>query len=541
MQKIEMKNIEKNYGNRRILDIEDLKIFTGEKIGIVGNNGEGKTTLLKIIKGLDKDYDGQLIIKGSIEYVSQLDEAESKFLNGKYSSIFEVANKYNKNMSGGEKTRFKIAQALSKEPEILILDEPTSNLDMDGIELVSRELEKYLGTILVVSHDRTLLDRVCDKILELDGGKIKSYKGNYSDYKTQKEMEVERASFEYNRYVNEKNRLLTVRDNVDKKSSSIRRTPSRMGNSEARLHRMGGQKNKMKLDNTAKALETRIEHLEVKEKPKEEEKIKLEILETSKVHSKVLISGEKINKKFGKTIIFDSAKIEILNNKKYALIGKNGSGKTSLIDMIIKGESLEKSQSLKLGYFNQEMKILDDNKTILENIMETTIYDENFVRLVLARLLFRGNRVYEQVANLSGGEKVKVSLAKIILEDINMLILDEPTNYLDIASLEVIEEILKDYDGSVLIVSHDRAFIDNIVDEIFIIEDKKIINFAGNITEYEKSKNKPVKNKGEENKKLLLENEMAQILGRLSGDESEASKKLLNDRYIEIMREIREL
>lgn len=541
MQKIEMKNIEKNYGNRRILDIEDLKIFTGEKIGIVGNNGEGKTTLLKIIKGLDKDYDGQLIIKGSIEYVSQLDEAESKFLNGKYSSIFEVANKYNKNMSGGEKTRFKIAQALSKEPEILILDEPTSNLDMDGIELVSRELEKYQGTILVVSHDRTLLDRVCDKILELDGGKIKSYKGNYSDYKTQKEMEVERASFEYNRYVNEKNRLLTVRDNVDKKSSSIRRTPSRMGNSEARLHRMGGQKNKMKLDNTAKALETRIEHLEVKEKPKEEEKIKLEILETSKVHSKVLISGENINKKFGKTIIFDSAKIEILNNKKYALIGKNGSGKTSLIDMIIKGESLEKSQSLKLGYFNQEMKILDDNKTILENIMETTIYDENFVRLVLARLLFRGNRVYEQVANLSGGEKVKVSLAKIILEDINMLILDEPTNYLDIASLEVIEEILKDYDGSVLIVSHDRAFIDNIVDEIFIIEDKKIINFAGNITEYEKSKNKPVKNKGEENKKLLLENEMAQILGRLSGDESEANKKLLNDRYIEIIREIRGL
>lgn len=546
MLKINMKNVKKYYGSRLVLDIKDLKVHKGDKIGIVGVNGVGKTTLLKIIKGLVDCDSGDLFIDKNvnIKYISQLEEPSNKVISRKYASIFKIKNKWDNNMSGGEKTRFKLAEGFEEQVELMLVDEPTSNLDIDGIELITNIFKQYIDTCLIVSHDRNFLDTVCNKMLEIENGKVQIYDGNYTKYIELKEKEVERKTFEYEEFIKEKRRLSNLKRNIENQSSSVKTTPNRMGNSEARLHKMGGQSNKKSLDNFAKSVESRIKHLNVKEKPIKQEKIKIEISDSLKCHSKVLVSGKDINKFYGEKIIFKNASFNIYNEKKVALIGPNGAGKTTLIKMILNNENISISKNVRMGYFSQSMDILDKDKTILENVMESSIHDENFVRLILARLLFKGDKIYEKVDALSGGERVKVSFAKMILQDINFLILDEPTNYLDINSLEVIENLLVDYDGTILLVSHDKRFIENIANELLIISNRKIINFKGNYIEYLNKKNKPklnVKEKEIEKRKMILKTEISALISGISLEENETLKAQLDVKYREKLEELKNL
>lgn len=546
MIKINIRNMKKYYGNRLVLDIEELKVYEGDIIGIVGVNGVGKTTLLEIInKNIDYDS-GELFINkdANIKYISQLEEPRKKAISGKYASIFQIEDKWNINMSGGEKTRFKIAEGFESESSLMLVDEPTSNLDIDGIELIINNFKEYSDTLLVVSHDRNFLDEICNKILEIENGKCNIYNGNYSKYLELKEKEIIRKEFEYEEFIKEKKRLTNLKRNIEDKSTKTRSTPSRMGNSEARLHKMGGQNSKKNLDSFAKSIQSRINRLEEKEKPKEEDIIKIKILDCTKPHNKILVSGRDINKSYGENIIFKHANFNIYNGKKIALIGSNGSGKTTLINMILSRENINISKNVRIGYFSQSMDILDKKKTILENVMEKSIHNERFARLILARLLIKGDKVYENLEVLSGGERVKVSFAKMILEDINFLILDEPTNYLDINSLEVIEELLINYDGTILLVSHDLRFIENIAEELLIIENKKINSFTGNYREYVENKNKPKLNKKEsENKRqrMILEMEISLLLSKISTEENESTKKELDEKYKEKLEELRNL
>ncbi len=546
MLKINMKNIKKYYGARLVLDIEELKIYEGNKIGVVGVNGAGKTTLLEIIAGLIDFDSGDLSIDSNtnIKYISQLGEPENRIINGKYASIFKVKDKWNVNMSGGEKTRFKLAEGFENQGSLMLVDEPTSNLDMKGIELITNIFKEYGDTFLVVSHDRSFLDRTCNKILEIENGKVKLYNGNYSKYIKLKEEEISRKEFEYEEYIKEKRRLMNIKRNIEIKSSKTTNAPSRMGNSEVRLHKMGGQNAKKNLDNFAKSIESRIEHLEVKEKPTREDIIRIKILDSSKPHSKILVLGKDINKSYGENIIFKNAHFNIYNGKKIALIGPNGSGKTTLINMILKGEGIKISESVRIGYFSQSMNILNEEKTILENVMEKSIHDENFARLILARLLIKGDKVHENLKVLSGGERVRVSFAKIMLEDINFLILDEPTNYLDINSLEVIEELLKNYNGTILLVSHDRRFIENIADELLIIENTKLKSFKLTYGEYLRLKDKPKLNGDEkriQERKMVLRTEISELIGKISLEKDEDYKKELDKKYQEKLKELRDL
>jgi len=546
MLKISMKKIKKYYGTRLLLDIEDLKVYENDKIGIVGVNGVGKTTLLEIInKNIDYDsgelfYDKNTVIK----YIPQLGEPRRKTISGKYASIFQVENNWNNNMSGGEKTRFKLAEGFENSNSLLLVDEPTNNLDIDGIGLVIKNFKAYKGPFLVVSHDRNFLDSVCNKILEIDNARCKIYNGNYSKYLELKEMEDTRKDFEYKEFIKEKNRLTNLKRDIENKSAKVKTTPKRMGNSEARLHKMGGQANKANLDRFAKSVEKRIEHLENKEKPVEQDIIKIKILESSKPYSKILISGKNLNKSYGENIIFHNADFNINNGKKTALLGPNGSGKTTLINMILDKEKINISKNVRVGYFSQSLNILDEEKTILENVIDKSIHDERMARLILARLLIKGDKVFEKLKVLSGGERVKVSFAKIILEDINFLILDEPTNYLDINSLGVIEELLKNYDGSILLVSHDIRFIENICDELLIIEGKKIESFSGNYKEYMKNKSKKEINTKEKNIKgeiMILENQISSLLGKISIEQNEDKKAEYDKEYTLKLKELEKL
>ena len=546
MQIINIKDLKKYYGSRLILDIDELKINSGDRIGVVGVNGVGKTTFLEILAGLIDFDSGNLSINSdvTIKYISQLEKPNNKTISGKYASIFDVDNQWNDKMSGGEKTRFKLAEGFENKGSLMLIDEPTSNLDIDGINLIINNFKDYGETYLVVSHDRSLLDSTCNKILEIENGKVKLYRGNYSKYVEIKEEEMSRREFEYEEYIKEKKRLTNLKASIESKSSSLKGPPKRMGNSEARLHKMGGQGAKKKLDNFAKSIESRINHLEVKEKPIEEDVIKIKISESTKAHGKILISGHKIYKSYGDNVIFEDANFNIFNGKKVALIGPNGSGKTTLINMILNEENIKVSKNVRIGYFSQSLDILDGNKSILANVMEDSIHDENFARLILARLLFKGDKVYDKVDLLSGGERVKLSFAKMILKDINLLILDEPTNYLDISSLEVIEELLVNYNGTILIVSHDRRFIEKVANDLLIIENKKIKHFQGNYKEYLENKKKEkldIEEKEIEEKKMLLKTEISALIGEISLEKNEDRKIDLDMKYQEKLEELKDL
>lgn len=541
---IECSNIKKYFGDRLILDVENLKIYSEDRIGVVGVNGVGKTTLINILsKRLEPD-EGWIKLYERYSYISQLEGPGNISISKEMASRFGTKNLWNENMSGGEKTRFKLADGLSNNSLLIFADEPTSNVDIEGIELMEKKFSEYKGALVLISHDRSFLDKLCNKILEVEDGKIKIYNGNYSSYVAQKTQERERAEFEYEDYVKEKKRLQEVITDTKQKVKSIKRTPKRMGNSEARLHKMGGQKAKANLERAVKNVEKRIEHLEVKEKPKKQEGIKLGITDSSKLHSKIIIEGHNITKSFGKKIIFNSAEFNIYNGSKIALIGSNGCGKSTLIKMIMNNNSSIKiAQGAKIGYFSQDMSILKENLTIIENVMESSTYNETFARILLARLLFKREDIYKKVSVLSGGERVKVSFAKMLLQDINLLILDEPTNYMDINSLEVVENALKEYDKTLLFVSHDRRFVESVADQIMTIENHKINMFNGNYKEYLDSKNKCLNNEKEEIEKqiLVLQNRLSEIIGRLSMPSKKDDVATLDKEYHEVLIKLKKL
>ncbi|MFZ7101755.1 MAG: ribosomal protection-like ABC-F family protein [Peptococcaceae bacterium] len=541
---IECSKIKKYFGERLIIDVEELKIYTEDRIGLVGVNGAGKTTLMNILCQRLEPDEGWVKLYGSYSYVSQLEEPDGKSINAEMASRFGVAATWDEKMSGGEKTRFKLARSLSTESQLLLADEPTSNMDLEGIELLENSLVGDSGGLVLISHDRSLLDKVCNKIMEIEDGKVKVYHGNYSDYRAQKRKAGERAQFEYQQYRKEKKRLERVSVDLKERVTTMRKTPKRMGNSEARLHKMGNQKAKANLDRAQKNIESRIRHLEVKARPKDQEIIRLDVTDSAKLHSKIIIEGRNINKKFGKKVIFTDGEFKIYNGSKTALLGPNGCGKSTLLKMIMHNdESVKITPGAKIGYFSQDMDILQTDLTILENVMENSSYPETLIRIFLARLLFKGDDIHKKISVLSGGERVKVSLAKILLQEINLLILDEPTNYLDINSLEVIEEVLRGYQGALLFVSHDRRLISSVADHIMTIADHKIRIFTGSYQEYAARKNKCGDEQQEEIKKQLfvLQNRLAEIIGRLSLPDKKDDPARLDKEYRQVLTEIKSM
>ncbi|AGA68392.1 ATPase component of ABC transporters with duplicated ATPase domain [Desulfitobacterium dichloroeliminans LMG P-21439] len=536
--------MKKYFGDRLVIDIKKLSLYSEDRIGIVGINGAGKTTLLNLLSQKLQPDEGWVKLYGQSSTISQLESPEQETINQEMASKFKIPMTYSEKLSGGEKTRFKLAVCLSQNSTMIFADEPTSNMDMEGIEQIEHYFAGYDGGLFLISHDRGLLDGLCNKILELEDGQIKIYPGNYRSYCEQKARERERAQFEYGQYVSEKKRLERVVIETSEKSKSIRKTPRRMGNSEARLHKMGNQKAKANLDRSKKSVETRIEQLEIKEKPNKIEKIKLDLADTQRLHSKVIIEGKKINKAFSSRVIFKEAGFQIENGAKVALIGPNGCGKSTLLKMIMKGEeSIRIAPSARIGYFSQDLSVLEDQESIMDNVMAESIYPESFVRSLLARLLFKGDQVYKRVKVLSGGERVKASFAKILCQDYNLLVLDEPTNYLDINSLEVIEEALQNYDRSLLFVSHDRRFIRSVANSILNIEDHKLISFKGNYTEYLASRQKVTDSGKEEvaKKIFVLQNRLSEVVGRISLPSKKDNREALDQEYDEILAELKRL
>ena len=268
MSLLKVKNLKKYYSDRLVLDIDKFEINEGDKIGLIGGNGVGKSTFIKAIIGEIEIDSGEVNLTDSYSYISQIGDEAQSYSGNKIKGLLNAPDKYEEFLSGGEKIKVKIVNALKDNKKLIIADEPTSNLDKESIEVLTDMLKKHEGALLIVSHDRDVLDALCTTIAQIEDSKIKTYKGNYTNYLKLKDAEKCRQEFEYNQYISEKHRLEKAMEGKIQTRNNIRKTPKRMGNSEARLHKMGGQGNKRKLDKNIKAISTRIEKLEVKEKVK---------------------------------------------------------------------------------------------------------------------------------------------------------------------------------------------------------------------------------------------------------------------------------
>jgi len=529
---LEAINIKKTYGNRLLIDLPELKIYSGDRIGLVGANGSGKTTLMNIFSGELPPDEGYCKQYHDIAYIRQFSDAEA---DEDTSILYEYLTDEETGkpaFSGGEQTKARIFGALSKEHRLLLADEPTSNLDDDGIELLYRKLA-FEKTIVLISHDRDLLDRLCNRIIEIRNGKITEYNGNYSFYREKRRVEFESAFAEYQQYQDEKQRLENALSNTKTRASSIKQAPRRMGNSEARLHRRASEEKSEKLHGAAKAIQSRIDKLEVKEKPKENHRMRLDFSLTDPPQSKVVIRGKAISFAYDNLTLFDRAEFAISNQSKTALLGSNGSGKTTLLNMILNdGEGIAKAPKVKLGCFYQGLDNLQPNRSVLDNVLEDSVQSPAAARMILARLLFRGDDVYKAVSMLSGGEKVKLALAKLMTSDANVLLIDEPTNYLDIDSIEAVQDLLRDYEGTLLFVAHDKELVRAVADKLLIIQDKQLRQFDGTLIEYE-NRSESIRTSADTADKLVLEMRLTKILADMSL--AGAEKAALEAEYAETL------
>lgn len=543
---VKVESLKKYYADKLILDIDKFEVSENDKIGLVGSNGQGKTTLLKSILGEIEIDEGYVYLTDSYSYISQSENNIETCSNSKEKSLLNAPDRFEEYLSGGEKVKLKIADALSDKKNIIIADEPTSNLDKKSIGILEDMFKRHKGALLLISHDRRFLDELCTTILELEDGKLKAYKGNYTDYLMQKDEEIKRADFEYQEYIKEKKRLEKALLYKKALSDGVRKTPKRMGNSEARLHKMGGQTNKKKLDSNVKAIKSRIDKLEVKNKPKASTEMKIKIQEGMEIISKNLIEIKDMTLKLGNKLLLDNVSFKIKRGKKIALLGDNGFGKSTLIKEILtnKNDHIKINNKVKVGYFDQHQSLLDEEKSVLYNTKVNSSFDESFIRINLNLFGFKGDDVYKNVKVLSGGEKVKIALCKIILEDNNFLVFDEPTNYLDIKSMEALEKALINTDKTMLIVSHDRVFVSHICNYIIEIKDYKIREFDCNYDDYIINRNKKTPSRESQAKKenlLVLENRLTNVISMLSIEKDNLKKEHYESEYNELLKQISRL
>ncbi|MET3729971.1 macrolide transport system ATP-binding/permease protein [Fictibacillus halophilus] len=539
---LEAKHLEKSYNGKLILkQTEPFQLFANDRVGLVGLNGTGKSTFLKLLAETEDRDAGTVQHYGTLAIVSQF-EQEEQSITSKSEAAWNLQGKQYDMMSGGERTRTQIAAALEQDPDILVLDEPTSHLDVDGMDQLAAVLQHFKGAVLLVSHDRVFLDMVCTKIIELDQQTFTSFPGNYSDYLVQKEQQLKRKHFEYEQYVKEKTRLEKTAIEKAVKAKDMKNKPSRMSYSEAKLGKGKLQNAKRSLEKKSKVIEKRIEMLDKKEKPKKQQNVEFDIQRFSRIHGKQALAVKDLTLGFNGKQLINNLTFSVKPGMKIVLTGKNGTGKSTLLQEIYNGnDTIDKSNQLKIGYFHQHLNILDPQKSILQNVMEHSLYDETWVRTVLARLLFKREDVYKRVEVLSGGEKMKTALAKLFLSDYNLLLLDEPSNYLDLFTREALEEVLVAYPGTFILATHDRRLMEKTATHILELQPPKAFWFEGNYTEFKKRSGKQSKNDHDEDELLKLQFEMTELISQLSLCSDISKKGELDRRYNEVLHRMNKL
>lgn len=426
-----------------------------EKAAIVGINGSGKTTLLRCILGIEEADEGSIAFSK---------EKKMDYLAQQHADI-EAENEDYDTLSGGQKTRKRLEEILQEKPDLLILDEPTNHLDIGSIQWLEKVLKRYDGAVLLVSHDRYFLDKIVTKVIDLERGKVRMYQGNYSAY-AEKKRQLREAEWK-----------------------AFQNQQAEIKHQEAVIEKLK-QFNREKSIKRAESREKMLSKVERLEKPEElENEMKLLFSPRESSGNDVLMAKE-LGKSYDGRRLFSHGTFSLQRGEHVALIGDNGTGKTTLLKILnglVQADEGEfrLGSKVKIAYYDQEHAVLHMEKTLFEEIQDTYPDMNNTkVRNVLAAFLFTGDDVYKRIQDLSGGEQGRVSLAKLMLSDANFLILDEPTNHLDIQGKEVLEEAIRNYEGTVLYVSHDRYFINKTATRIIELFSNRFDNYIGNYDYY---------------------------------------------------------
>jgi ATPase subunit of ABC transporter with duplicated ATPase domains len=530
MMVLQMFELTKEYDGHAVLTGSSGYLTAGDRVGLVGANGCGKTTLLQILSGELRPDGGSLrwLVPGLTRaYVRQ--EGRTGPEEGP--------------MSGGEKTRAALTRALAANPGVLLLDEPTNHLDADGLVWLESQLKTFRGAVLVVSHDRYFLDAVATRILELDGGKLKEYPGNYSAYARQKQLELETAREEYRQYAREKAHL----------EEAIRRQIQWA--SVAQNQKLPGELKLKKAENkakgkahmqTAKAMQGRLERMRV-DKPRDAARINLRMDEGSGL-GRNLILAENLGFTYdGRRWLFRGAGFYVQRGDKVAIVGPNGAGKSTLLKLLLGQMAPTEGRihlaPMKVAYLAQEMETLNPANTVLEEATGgNSAADQAYARSLLGCLLFSGEDVLKRVAVLSGGEKVRLALAKILLSSPDLLVLDEPTNGLDLPSRERVEEALENYPGTLVLVSHDRYLLRRVANRVIAVGGGRIDVFGGGYQEWVDWRQQPAGSDDLAARRLLLETRLAQLSARLDDLKlAPPEKEQLNAEFLQVSRDLRSL
>lgn len=537
MIELSLSNIEKNFGFKKVLNGFNLELKTKERIALIGPNGSGKTTIFKIIIGEENINNGNISIRkdSTIGMLSQippifkeettvkeilligktkvkeieqkLRELENKMstckpnelnnllkrygilqekfnnLNGYQleSDINKVCNgfkikpemldrKFN-TLSGGEKTIVYFASLILSEPSILLLDEPTNHLDIDTLEWLEEYLKNYKGSILISSHDRYFLDKVTTKTILIERGKEEVFFGNYSYYLEENER---RIMAEFEDFKDQQKQIAAMKASIKKLQEF------------GRLAFPGGES----FFKRAASIQKRLDKIELLDKPETKKELPLDFQVQKRSGKEVLII-DNLSLMIGDRILLEDANMHIRYGEKVCLMGKNGTGKSTIIKLlfndtpaeIVDGE-IKLGSNVNIGYLPQEIHFEDENATALDTARRFFDGSETALRATLAKFLFYGENVFKKVGSLSGGEKVRLKLLELIQKKANFLILDEPTNHIDIDTKEMLEEALNEYSGTILFISHDRYFINKLAKRTLCIEDGHINSYLGNYDDY---------------------------------------------------------
>ena len=530
MIEISLNKINKSYGFNNVLNNLSFDVKTNERVALIGSNGCGKTTTLKIIMGIESYDSGNISIRkeSKIGYLTQmppkeddnvsaksvylrgvqelidlenkisdfvenmssnekdiklLDKLQEEFrISGGYSlkekiekirNGFKITNElldreYNK-LSGGEKTLINLASIILSNPDILLLDEPTNHLDIDTLEWFEEYLSSYNGTVVIISHDRYFLDRTVNKIIEIENGNANIYHGNYSYYLKESEK---RLMIEFQNYKNQQKEIKALKEAIE------------------RYKVWGAKSDNPMFFRRAKAIETRLEKMEVIEKPKTKSELRINLNVEDRTSNRVMVISN-LNLKIGNKELLRNSHMEVYYKERVCLMGKNGAGKTTLIKNVLNNthDNIKLGTNIKIGYIPQEIRFDNEELTIYEHMRKIFVGSESELRSKLNQFYFTADNIDKKVKNLSGGEKVRLKLLELILKNANFLILDEPTNHIDIDTREILEESLLAYDGTILFISHDRYFINKIATKIVMIENKEMITYNGNYDSIKKKSN----------------------------------------------------
>ena len=493
MSVINVEHISKLYGDKLVLEDLSCSVDEGDKIGIIGINGTGKSTLLRIIAGEEEADEGKIIFSngltvGWLGQNPEFDEdssilkyvCEGKKIEEDYGyesdakamlTVLELEqfNEKIKNLSGGQKKRAALCKVLLQKPDILILDEPTNHLDNKMSDWLENYLRSFRGVLLMVTHDRYFLDKVTNHIWEVDGGKVYYYDENYSGYLERKAEREERQ------LASERKRQSILRNEV---KWVMRGARARSTKQKARLER--------------------FEQLKAMDSPKTAKQVEMGSVGTRL--GKKTIEVYDISKAYGDKVLFEHFSYIFKRFERIGFVGHNGCGKSTLMKILSNLESadsgsIEWGETIRIGYFAQECEIMDERQRVIDYIKDAAEYVRTSEGLVsaskmLERFLFSSDMQYTPIAKISGGERRRLYLLKVLMQSPNVLILDEPTNDLDIATLRVLEEFLDEFAGIVITVSHDRYFLDRTVDRIAAFEEERIVIYEGDYTEYQEKSGK---------------------------------------------------